>query len=149
MNIHNLEKARSDSLKRISMKLKRRLERKSLAQYFTEDRLANIVCLTSKAYEIKSTDNHYWFGFTPSQRKFLMSSSEGFVALICSDSLKTFLIDRETFLGWLKKLRTSPRNATLAEPRLWHIDLDDFGSSVGMRGKSEQEHWDLSEFLVV
>ncbi len=140
-----LEQARDAAVLRIGSKLDCTFVRRGRALRISSDGKKRLVCVASQRYEGPSGSGNYWFGFTPPQRSFLSEATQGWVALVCADSGRCFLIDWHEFEKWLPEFWTSP--PTPAEQiRHWHVYFNDYGSRVELMKAGGGLLLDLAEF---
>jgi hypothetical protein len=145
----DLEKAREAAVVRIATKLGCTFVRRGRALRVSSDGAKRLVCLASQRYEGPSGSGNYWFGFTPAQRAFLSEGSQGWVALVCADSGRTFLVAWDQFEKWLPDFWTTPpAPANEREIRHWHIYFYDYGSRVELMKSGGGLLLDLMRFAV-
>jgi hypothetical protein len=145
----DLEKARDNSVLRIARRLDCTFVRRGRALRVSSDGIKRLVCLASQRYEGPSGAGNYWFGFTPAQRAFLAEASQGWVALVCADSGRAFLIDWNQFKKWLPDVWTTPpAPANEDDIRHWHLYLNDYGSRVELMKSGGGLLLDLVRFVV-
>jgi hypothetical protein len=108
-----------------------------------------LVCIASQRYEGPAGSGNYWFGFTPAQRAFLSEAGQGWVALVCADSGRCYLIPWDQFRKWLQDfLTTPPTPANEDEVRHWHVYFNDYGSRVELIKSGGGLLFDLAPFAV-
>lgn len=141
--------AREDALKRVEQKIGLTLVRKGRVIRSSSDGTTNVVCLVSRRYQGPSKSGNYWYGFTPAQRDFLNEAEIGYVVLVCSDSGRALLIERDSFLPWLSEFGTTPPTPTTEnEIRHWHVFFNDFGSKLELVPGSGGSRRDITEFAL-
>jgi hypothetical protein len=144
-----LEKARDAAVSRIGNKLNCTFVRRGRAIRVSSDGTQRLVCLASQRYEGPSGAGNYWFGFTPAQRTFLSESSHVWVAFVCADSNRSFLVEWDQFKKWLSDLWTTPPAPVKEEDiRHWHIYFNDYGSRVELMKAGGGLLLDLIRFLI-
>ena len=144
-----LEKARDAAVLRIGSRLKCTFVRRGRALRVSNDGTKRLVCLASQRYEGPGSSGNYWFGFTPAQRSFLSESGEGWVAMVCADAGRAFLVEWEQFKKWLPDLWTTPAAPVNEEEiRHWHIYFNDHGSRVELMKTGGGLLADIAPFLV-
>jgi len=144
-----LEKARDATVLRIGTKIGCTFVRRGRAIRISSDGSKRLVCLASQRYEGPGGSGNYWFGFTPAQRTFLSEAGQGWVALACADSGRSFLVEWEQFKKWLPDLWTTPpAPVDEAEVRHWHVYFNDFGGRVELMKAGGGLLLDIVRFLV-
>lgn len=145
----DLEKARDAVVNRIGSKLMCTFVRRGRALRVSSDGSKRLVCLASQRYEGPAGSGNYWFGFTPAQRKFLSEGDQGWVALVCADSTRSFLIEWEKFREWIPDFWTTPPAPVPEdEIRHWHVYFFDRGNRVELMKSGGGLLLDLVPFLV-
>lgn len=120
---------------RIGEKLGVTFVRRGRAIRASSDGKMRLVCLASQRYTGPGGSDGYWYGFARSQKAFLDEADEGYVAFVCGDSEKIFLVTREEIFSWLSEFLTTPPNPESADDiRHWHLYLNDYGSRVDLTG---------------
>lgn len=128
-----LEAARNEAVSRIGNALECVFIKRGRAFRESSDGKKRLVCLVSQAYAAPESAKRYWYGFTPSQRRFLEASAEGWVSFICADSGRTYLVSWEQFSQWLPQLLTSPPTpSSIDDVRHWHVYFLDYGDRVDL-----------------
>jgi len=100
-----------------------------------------VVCLVSKVYSQAGT--HYWFGFTPKQKK-MLDGTKGYVALGCGSANNILLIPFAEFSRLLPKMSITERSGGF----YWHIIItENAGRYVfDLRGKNNK--YDGTKYLI-
>jgi hypothetical protein len=144
----DLEKARDDAVAWIGTKLNCTFVRRGRAIRVSSDGSKRLVCIASQRYEGPAGSGNYWFGFTPSQRTFLSEAGEGWVALVCVDSGRYYLVDWDRFKKWLPDLLTTPPGPVNEDDlRHWHVYFNDYGSRVELLKSGGGLLLDLAPFV--
>jgi hypothetical protein len=144
-----LEGARVAAVLRIGQKLNCTFVRRGRALRVSSDGAKRLVCLASQRYEGPARSGNYWFGFTPAQRNFLSEAIQGWVALVCGDSGRSYLIDWDQFKKWLPDFLTTPSAPVKEEEiRHWHVYFNDYGSRVELMKAGGGLLLDLARFVV-
>jgi hypothetical protein len=144
-----LEKARDAAVLRIGGKLNCTFVRRGRALRVSSDGAKRLVCLASQRYEGPAGSGNYWFGFTPAQRTFLSEAGQGWVALVCANSGRSYLIDWDRFMKWLPDfLTTPPAPGDDDDIRHWHVYFNDYGSRVELIKSGGGLLIDLVQFVV-
>ncbi len=107
-----LEERRDTAVLRIGGKLNCTFVRRGRALRASSDGTKRLVCLASQRYEGPAGSRNYWFGFTLAQRAFLSETGEGWVALVCADSGRSYLVAWEHFKKWLPDFLRTPERTT-------------------------------------
>jgi hypothetical protein len=145
----DLEKARDAAVLRIANNLSCTFVRRGRAIRISSDGIKRLVCLASQRYDGPAGSGNYWFGFTPAQCTFLSEAGEGWVALVCADSGRSYLIEWEQFKKWLPDFWTTPpAPADQADIRHWHVYFYDHGNRVELMKSGGGLLVDLVGFLV-
>lgn len=125
------EAVRDRAVAHVGKKLKCAFKRVGRAVRISADGTTGLVCIASQRYKGPSGSGNYWFGFTPSQKDCLSQSKAGWVALVCADNEKCYLVPWSKFLTWIPELWTTPASpSTDEEIRHWHVYFNDFGDRV-------------------
>ncbi len=144
-----IETARDAAVASVAAKLRCAFVRRGRALRMSSDGATRLVCLASQRYQGPEGSGNYWFGFTPSQRSFVSEVQNGFVALVCADSGRTFLVDWEQFSRWLPDLWTTPASPSgPRDIRHWHLYFNDFGSRVDLMKAGGGLLTDLAAFAL-
>ncbi|MBI3408781.1 MAG: hypothetical protein HY040_10530 [Planctomycetes bacterium] len=144
-----IERARDNAVVRIGDKLGTTFVRRGRAVRVSRDGTKRLVCLASQRYEGPGGSNNYWFGFTPAQRTFLAEGGQGWVALVCADSGRIYLVDWDLFKNWLPDFWTTPpAPAKEGDVRHWHVYFNDHGSRVDLMKSGGGLLVDLVQFLI-
>jgi hypothetical protein len=145
-----LEKARDVAVLHIGAKLNCTFVRRGRALRVSSDGSKRLVCVASQRYDGPAGSGNYWFGFTPAQRDFLSGSAQSWVALVCADSGRSYLIEWDQFKRWLPDLWSTPAAPTNEhEIRHWHVYFNDYGSRVELLKSGGGLLLDLAQFIVV
>jgi hypothetical protein len=144
-----LEKARDAAVLRIGSKLNCTFVRRGRAIRVSSDGSKRLVCVASQRYEGPAGSGNYWFGFTPAQRTFLGEAGQGWVALVCADSGRSYLVEWDQFKNWLPDFWTTPPHPVNGdEVRHWHVYFNDYGNKVELMKSGGGLLLDLVRFLV-
>jgi hypothetical protein len=144
-----LDKARDAAVQRIGTKLNCDFVRRGRALRVSSDGTKRLVCVASQRYEGPAGSSNYWFGFTPAQGTFLSEVGSGWVALVCADSGRSYLVKWDQFKTWLPDfLTTPPVPMSDAEIRHWHVYFNDYGSRVELMKSGGGQLVDLAPFVV-
>ena len=123
--------------------------RRGRALRVSSDGTKRLVCVASQRYEGPAGSSNYWFGFTPAQRTFLSEAGSGWVALVCADSGRSYLVKWDQFKTWLPDFLTTPPVPTSdAEIRHWHVYFNDYGSRVELMKSGGGQLVDLTPFVI-
>lgn len=125
----HLEAVRDAALRRIEKKLNTTFVKRGKVLRASADGRIRLVCLASQRHEGTGDSSNYWYGYSPAQRDFLNEAEVGYLALVCGDSGKAYLISRDEIHGWLSELPTTTIPDS-DELRHWHINFNDSGYSV-------------------
>jgi hypothetical protein len=144
-----LESARDSAVSRIGERLKCTFVRRGRALRTSNDGEQRLVCLASQRYEGPAGSGNYWFGFTPSQRSFLMDAEQGWVSMVCVDTGRTFLVEWGEFQRWLPELWTTPPSPpNESDIRHWHLYFNDYGNRVELMKAGGGLLRDIVEFAI-
>jgi len=126
---------------RIAARLGVDLHKRGRAVFTDEDGNHIVVCLVSKVYSQVGT--HYWFGFTPKQKK-MLDGTKGYVALGCGSANNILLIPFSEFSKLLPEMSITERGGSF----YWHIILtENAGRYVfDLRGKNNK--YDGTKYLI-
>ncbi len=145
----NLETARDAAVMRIGSKLGCSFIKRGRATREASDGRCRLVCLASQPYEGPAGSRNYWYGFTPSHRDFLDKVETSYLALICVDSSRVFLVPWKAASDWLPDLWTTPPDAASpGEVRHWHLYFNDFGNRVELMRLRGGVLGDISKYLL-
>jgi hypothetical protein len=144
-----LETMREAVVRRVEAKIGATFVRRGKALRASSDGKIRIVCLASQRYEGPAGSGNYWYGFTLAQHEFLQDAAAGYLALVCGDSGKAFLVPREQLFQWLPDfLTTPPSPASRDEIRHWHVYFNDYGKSVDLVRSGGGNLADLANFAL-
>jgi hypothetical protein len=146
---NELERARDTAILSLEKKFNCTFVRRGRAARVSSDGKTRVVCLASQRYLGPGGAGNYWFGFTPAQRVFLSGAENSWVALVCVDSRRCFLVPWDQFQGWLSAFWTSPTGQPRSdEVRHWHVYFNDYGSRVELMKAGGGVLLDISRYLV-
>jgi len=125
--------AREAAVRKIEAKIGVTFVRRGKALRASSDGKTRLVCLASQKYAGPGGSGNYWYGFTVTQRQFLLDAQMGYAAFVCGDSDKLFLVNRDELLLWLPDMLTTPPDPTSDEEiRHWHIYFNDYVNRVDL-----------------
>ena len=149
VTVTDLEKARDAAVLRIGGKLNCTFVRRGRALRISSDGGTRLVCVASQRYEGPAGSGNYWFGFTPAQGIFLSEAGQGWVALVCADSGRFYMIGWDQFRKWLPDfLTTPPTPVNEDDVRHWHVYFNDYGDRVELIKSGGGLLLDLARFAV-
>jgi hypothetical protein len=140
-----LEGARDSAVLRIGGKLNCTFVRRGRAIRVSSDGSKRLVCIASQRYEGPAGSGNYWFGFTPAQSTFLSAAGKGWVALVCADSGRSFLVEWDEFKKWLPDFWTTMKEADVHH---WQVRFNDYGCRVDLMKSGGGPLLDLVQFLL-
>lgn len=146
---NELENAREKAIQNVAKKFNCTFVRRGRAARISSDGASRLVCIASQRYVGPAGAGNYWFGFTPAQRVFLSGADNSWVALVCVDSGRCFLVPWEQFNNWLPDFWTTPTDPpNIDDIRHWHVYFNDFGSRVELMKAGGGVLLDLVQYLV-
>jgi hypothetical protein len=143
-----LERVRDVAIQQVGARLGATFVRRGKALRASSDDSSRLVCLASQRYDGPGGSRNYWYGFTPAQREFVQDAKAGYIALVCGDSGKTFLIERDEFMTWLPNFLTTPPDAAAETVRHWHVYFNDYGHRADLMRSGGGAITDLLRFRV-
>jgi hypothetical protein len=132
-----------DCIVRVSQVLGLPLLSKSRTAYVAEDGSTAVVCSISKTHENNGTSS-YWFAFHPSQKDFLESFAQGYVALGCGTPEQTILVPFQDLLSWLDDFWTTENDDRM----YWHIRIHKEGEALRLDRKQGMGRLDITHYLL-
>lgn len=143
------EAAREDAIRRIEAKLGAAFVRRGRALRASNDGKTRLVCMVSQRYPGPGGSANYWYGFTPAQAEFIREVEKGFVSLVCADTGKAYLVNRELFISWLPQFLTTPPDPDSPDAiRHWHVYFYDYGTHIDLVRAGGGVVTDLQHFAV-
>jgi hypothetical protein len=129
-----------ECMSRVSKSLGVPLVKDGRCNFTSADHSTRVVCIVSREY-LRNGLIRYWYAFHPSQKEFLSSASNSFVALGCGSADAVILVPKKVFFDQLSSMRTTSSD----ERFYWHVEIF-LKNGKYLLNKSTSEGVDISSF---